>query len=78
MHVCLLMPCGHLLGKGWSIDSRLRCLFVTLSLLIDILGQEWCLIESIPDLCPLSYFYTNLIPFEQNSAQFEIVYGENQ
>ena len=21
-----------------------------------ILGQEWCLIVSIPDLCPLSYF----------------------
>ena len=22
-----------------------------------ILGQVWCLIVSIPDLCPLSYFY---------------------
>ena len=32
MHVCLLMPCGHLLGKGWPLGSRFRCLIVTLSL----------------------------------------------
>ena len=24
--VCLLMPCGHLLGKGWPLGSRLWCL----------------------------------------------------
>ena len=23
------------------------------------LGQVWCLIVSIPDLCPLSYFHTS-------------------
>ena len=22
MHVCLLMPSGHLLGKGWPLGSR--------------------------------------------------------
>ena len=32
MHVCLLMPCGHLLGKDWPLGSRLWCLIVTLSL----------------------------------------------
>ena len=32
MHVCLLMPCGHLLGKGWPLASRLWYLIVTLSL----------------------------------------------
>ena len=32
MHVCLLMPCGHLLGKGWTLGSHLWCLIVTLSL----------------------------------------------
>ena len=32
MPVCLLMPCGHLLGKGWPLGSRLWCLIVTLSL----------------------------------------------
>ena len=30
--VCLLMPCGHLLGKRWPLDSRLWCLIVKLSL----------------------------------------------
>ena len=32
MHVCLLMPCSHLLGKGWPFGSLLWCLIVTLSL----------------------------------------------
>ena len=32
MHVCLLIPCGHLLGKGWPLGSRLWCLIVPLSL----------------------------------------------
>ena len=32
MYVCLLMPCGHLLGKGWPLGSPLWCLIVTLSL----------------------------------------------
>ena len=32
MHVCLLMPCGHLMGKGWPLGYRLWCLIVTLSL----------------------------------------------
>ena len=30
--ICLLMPCGHLLGKGWPPDSRLWHLVVKLSL----------------------------------------------
>ena len=32
MHICLLMPCGHQLGKGWPLGSRLWCLIVKLSL----------------------------------------------
>ena len=28
VRVCLLMPCGHLLGKGWPFGPRLWCLFV--------------------------------------------------
>ena len=32
LRVCLLMPCGHLLGKGWPLGFRLWCLFVKLSL----------------------------------------------
>ena len=30
--VCLYWPCGHLLGKGWPLGSRLWCLTVSLSL----------------------------------------------
>ena len=32
VRVCLLMPCGHLLGKDWPLGSRLWCLIVSLSL----------------------------------------------
>ena len=32
MHVCLLMPCGHLLGKGCPLGSPLLCLIVTWSI----------------------------------------------
>ena len=32
VRVCLYVPCGHLLGKGWPLGSRLWCL--TLSLLL--------------------------------------------
>ena len=30
--VCLYVPCGHLLGKGWPLGSRLKCLAVSLLL----------------------------------------------
>ena len=32
LKTCLLMPCGHLLGKGWPLGSRLWCLIRKLSL----------------------------------------------
>ena len=32
MRVCLYVLCGHLLGKGWPLGSRLWCLTVSLSL----------------------------------------------
>ena len=35
VRVCLLMPCGHLLGKGWPLGSRLWCLIV------DLLLSHW-------------------------------------
>ena len=53
--VCLYVLCGHLLGKGWPIGSRLWCLWVC-HFPIGILGQVWYLIVSIPDLCTLTYF----------------------
>ena len=36
MHVCLFMPCGHLLGKDLPLGSRLWRLIVTLS------PSHWC------------------------------------
>ena len=32
VHVCLSVPCGHLLGKDWPLGSRLWCLSVSLLL----------------------------------------------
>ena len=32
VRVCLFVSCGHLLGKGWPLCSRLWCLTVCLSL----------------------------------------------
>ena len=49
VHVYLVVPCGHLLGKGWPLGSSLWCHIVSIS----ILGQVWYLIVSIPDLCIL-------------------------
>ena len=31
VHVCLFVPCGHLLGKEWPIGSRLWSLTVGVS-----------------------------------------------
>ena len=55
--VCVLQPCGHLLGNGWPLGSPVFDVsgaFVTF--LYGVLGQLWCLIVSIPDLCLLPYF----------------------
>ena len=30
--ICLFVPCGHLLGKGWPLGSHLWCITVSLSL----------------------------------------------
>ena len=30
--VCLFVPCGHLMGKGWPLGSSLWCLIVSLSI----------------------------------------------
>ena len=45
-------------GKGltsWLLYVMLNCVFVTFP--CGILDQVWNLIESIPDICRLSYFY---------------------
>ena len=57
VRVCLYVLCGHLLGKGWPLGSRLWCPLWVCHFPIGILGQVWYLIVSIPDLCTITYFY---------------------
>ena len=61
VHVCLYVLCGHLLGKGWPLGSRLWCLLWVCHFPIGILGQVWYLIVSIPDLCTITYFYLTIV-----------------
>ena len=56
VRVCLYVLCGHLLGKGWPLGSRLWCPLWVCHFPIGILGQVWYLIVSIPDLCTITYF----------------------
>ena len=56
MRVCLYVLCGHLLGKGWPLGSRLWCPTVSLSLSHWYPGSGVVLDVSIPDLCTLTYF----------------------
>ena len=56
VRVCLYVLCGHLLGKGWPLGSRLWCLLWVCHFPIGIQGQVWYLIVSIPDLCTITYF----------------------
>ena len=65
VRVCLYVLCGHLLGKGWPLGSRLWCLLWVCNFPIGILGQVWYLIVSIPDLCTFTYFH---MKFEFNWA----------
>ena len=44
--------CGHLLGKDWPLVFVCGVKFWRCHFPIWILGQVWCLIVSIPDLCP--------------------------
>ena len=56
VRVRLLMPCGHLNGKGltsWPSFVMSNCDVVTFPLVS--CGMVWCLIASIPDLFTLSY-----------------------
>ena len=56
VRVYLYVLCGHLVGKGWPLGSRLWCLLWVCHFPIGILGQVWYLIVSIPDPCTLTYF----------------------
>ena len=74
--VCLYVLCGHHLGKGWLLGSRLWCLCVC-HFPIGILGQVWYLIISIPDLCTLTYFYKCIQKCQQNQ-KYAFFYSDCQ
>ena len=69
VRVCLYVLCGHLLGKGWPLGSRLWCLLWVCHFPIGILGQVWYLIVSIPDLCTITYFSCNTGPDPLKKSQ---------
>ena len=54
-----------LLARINGLDVRTRTLSQFISIVIKILrvilGQVWCMIVSIPDLCHLFYFYRSYI-----------------
>ena len=60
MHICLLMPCGHLLGKGWLLGSRFWCLIVRLSL------SHWYPVSSLVPDCIDSWFLPSFLLWLRN------------
>ena len=73
VRVCLYVLCGHLLGKGWPLGSRLLCLLWVCHFPIGILGQVWYLIVSIPDLCNLITLANSTYPDEMlQDATFQL------
>ena len=76
VRVCLLIPCGHLLGKGWPLSGDCYCIFCIFATFpCGILGQVWYLIVSFPDLCRLSYFVVRMADILLNYAykQFQLL-----
>ena len=70
VRVCLCVLCGHLLGKGWPLGSRLWCLLWVCHFPIGILGQVWYLIVSIPDLCNLITLTLDMSPSRKGMRPF--------
>ena len=68
-------------GKGltsWLSFVMLYCVFVTFT--FGILGQGWCLIVSIPDICPFYYRedeFLNILPNKENTVSVFRVTGLN-
>ena len=55
VHCCLVVTWRER-ADLLALDCDVNCDFVTFRFgIFGILGQVWCLIVSIPDLCPLSY-----------------------
>ena len=66
-YFCLVLLCFHarlFVDALWSPAGKGLAFWLSFvmsySMSIGILGQVWCLILSIPGLCPLSYFDSKL------------------
>ena len=66
--VCLLMPCGHLLGKGWSLGSRLWFLIGKLSL------SHWYPRSGVVLDCIDSWSLSTFLFWYQNKRAWYFIY----
>ena len=63
--VCSLQPCSHLLGKGGHLGSLVCDILLCISTFpCGVLGQVWCLIVSIPDLCIVTLVSKDIYNFK--------------
>ena len=70
-HVFLSVHCSLVVTDLLALSYVMfYCVFVTFP--CGVLGQVWCLIVSIPDLCLLSYFNDTFLasPFTKRAASF--------
>ena len=68
--VCLLQPCGHLLGKDWPLGYLVCVVLLCFDAFpLGVLGQMWYLIVSIPDLCFLTYIESKKVGKDQELIQ---------
>ena len=72
--VCLYVPCGHLLGKGWPLGSRFWCLTVSLSLSHWYLGSG-VVLDCIDSWSLHPYLFSSWRPNLKYSIGWLIVHG---
>ena len=68
VHVCLIVPCGHLLS--FVVYNYEFCYFP-----IGILGQVWYLIVSIPILCALTYFKLQVVSLQYLRGRIQFFFN---
>ena len=61
VYCCLVVTCWESADLLALVCEFSNCIFFYFP--IGILGQVWCLIVLIPDLCPLSYFYAIIVVY---------------
>ena len=74
VHCSLVVTCWERADLLALLYVMFKCVFITFP--CGVLGQMWCLIVSVPDLCLLSYFYMiilydfYLVYYEENKFLF--------